>query len=145
MERKIQKFNVSTDPNKVDIEVVFTFISNSYWAKDIPRKTLVTALQNSLVFGVYESNTNMVGFARVVTDKATFAYLADVFVLPSFQGKGLAKLLMKSIIAHPDIQGLRRFMLATRDAHSLYAKFGFQKVERSESLMQIWDPSIYSK
>lgn len=141
----MQDFNVSTDPNKVDLEVVFKFVSDSYWAKGIPRKTLVKAVQNSLVFGVYENNRNMVGFARVVTDKATFAYLGDVFVLPAFQGKGLAKLLMQSIVSHPDIQGLRRFMLATRDAHSLYAKFGFQTVENSEMLMQIWQPSIYSK
>lgn len=141
----MQDFNVSTDPNKVDLEVVFKFVSDSYWAKGIPRKTLVKAVQNSLVFGVYENNRNMVGFARVVTDKATFAYLGDVFVLPAFQGKGLAKLLMQSIVSHPDIQGLRRFMLATRDAHSLYAQFGFQTVENSEMLMQIWQPSIYSK
>ena len=141
----MQDFNVSTDPNKVDLEVVFEFVSDSYWAKGIPRKTLVKAVQNSLVFGVYENNRNMVGFARIVTDKATFAYLGDVFVLPAFQGKGLAKLLMQSIVSHPEIQGLRRFMLATRDAHSLYAKFGFQTVENSEMLMQIWQPSIYSK
>ena len=95
------------------------------------------------MFGVYTPEGQQAGFARVATDKATFAYLADVFVVEEFRGKGLSKLMMESVIKHPDIQGLRRFMLATRDAHNLYAQFGFTAVENPEILMQIWQPGIY--
>ena len=108
-----------------------------------PKKTLKKAIENSLVFGLYTQEGQQVGFARVATDKATFAYLADVFVVEEFRGKGLSKLLMESVVQHPDIQGLRRFMLATRDAHNLYAQFGFKAVENPEILMQIWEPGIY--
>jgi len=139
----MQKFNVSSDPKDLDFDVIYDFISQSYWAKGIPRKTLQKAIDNSLVFGVYTDTGEQVGFARLSTDKATFAYLADVFILEAYRGLGLSKLLVTNIIEHPDLQGLRRFMLATRDAHGLYADFGFKAVENPEMLMQIWNPTVY--
>ena len=134
---------VSSDPNDLDFEVIYGFISQSYWAKGIPRETLQKAIDNSLVFGVYTEVGQQVGFARLSTDRATFAYLADVFIVESYRGKGLSKLLMKHIITHPDLQGLRRLMLATSDAHGLYAGFGFKPIENPDILMQIWQPNIY--
>jgi N-acetylglutamate synthase-like GNAT family acetyltransferase len=136
-------FSVSTEHKDLDFEFIYAFISDSYWAKGIPQDVLRKAIDNSLVFGVYTACGNQVGFARVVTDKATFAYLADVFIDESHQGLGLGRLLMDNIASHPDLQGVRRFMLATRDAHGLYEKYGFKPVENPEILMQIWDPNIY--
>ncbi|WPC76361.1 GNAT family N-acetyltransferase [Vibrio porteresiae] len=139
----MQGFSVSTDQTKLDFDVIYPFISSTYWAKGIPQATLKKAITNSLAFGVYTDDNQQVGFARVITDKATFAYLSDVFILPQFQGIGLAKLLMKNIVEHPDTQGLRRFMLATSDAHGLYAQFGFEQITNAQSFMQIWQPTIY--
>lgn len=136
-------FSVSTEHKDLDFEFIYAFISDSYWAKGIPQDVLRKAIDNSLVFGVYTACGNQVGFARVVTDKATFAYLADVFIDESHQGLGLGRLLMDNIASHPELQGVRRFMLATRDAHGLYEKYGFKPVENPEILMQIWDPNIY--
>ena len=136
-------FSVSTEHKDLDFEFIYAFISDSYWAKGIPQDVLRKAIDNSLVFGVYTACGNQVGFARVVTDKATFAYLADVFIDELHQGLGLGRLLMDNIASHPDLQGVRRFMLATRDAHGLYEKYGFKPVENPEILMQIWDPNIY--
>ena len=102
------------------------------------------AIANSLVFGAYKSGDQQIGFARVVTDKATFAYLGDVFVSEDYRGIGVSKRIMEAVIAHPDLQGLRRFMLATQDAHGLYATFGFTPVENPEILMQILTPDIYN-
>ena len=139
----MQGFSVSTDQTKLDFDVIYPFISSTYWAKGIPQATLKKAITNSLAFGVYTDDNQQVGFARVITDKATFAYLSDVFILPQFQGIGLAKLLMQNIVEHPDTQGLRRFMLATSDAHGLYAQFGFEQITNVQSFMQIWQPAIY--
>ncbi|WP_088331484.1 GNAT family N-acetyltransferase [Lacimicrobium sp. SS2-24] len=141
----MQGFFVSSDQKNLNFETIYGFISQSYWAKGIPRATMQKAIENSLVFGVYTDAGEQVGFARVTTDKATFAYLADVFVMDSHRGLGLGRLLMNSIVEHPDMQGLRRFMLATRDAHGLYAKYGFEPVGESPSLMQICIPDIYSQ
>ena len=118
---------ISTDKNKLDVEYVHGFLSQSYWSPGIPVETVTRAVENSLCFGIYhnEKEFRQVGFARMVTDKATFAYLADVFVDENYRGKGLAKWMIETILAHPDMQGLRRIMLATKDAHSLYAQFGF--------------------
>jgi len=141
----VQGFKISTDNNDLDFEVIYDFISNSYWAEDIPKDTLRTAISNSFCFGVYDSIGRQVGFARLITDKATFAYLADVFVIPSQRGKGLSKWLVETIVSHSDLQGLRRMVLATRDAHGLYAQYGFKPVENPEILMQIWQPNVYRK
>jgi N-acetylglutamate synthase-like GNAT family acetyltransferase len=131
------EYRVSTEQSEMDFEVIHGFISNSYWAQGMPKALLRKALANSLCFGVFNQDNQQVAFARLITDKATFAYLADVFVLESHRGLGLSKLMMASIMAHPELQGLRRIMLATRDAHGLYAQFGFNAVDTPETLMQI--------
>ena len=134
---------ITSNHSDLDLNVIHAFISESYWAKNIPIVTVEKAISNSLVFGAYNTSGEQVGFARVITDKATFAYLGDVFVLDEFRGLGISKLLMKSVCEHPDLQGLRRFMLATSDAHGLYSQFGFKPLENTETFMQIWQPGIY--
>ena len=141
----LEEYHVSCDINDMDIDVIHGFISNSYWAKGIPRETLIKGMQNSLCFAVLDTKQRQVGFARMITDKTSFAYLADVFVLPTFQGKGLSKLLMTSIVEHPDLQGLRRMMLNTSDAHGLYEKYGFKSLSAPEKCMEKWQPRIYEK
>jgi len=135
---------VTTDPTRVDKDVVYGFLSRSYWAKGIPRPVLERAIANSLCFSVFDGDAQ-VGFARVATDRATFAYLADVFVLPSHRGRGLSKLLMETIVAHPDLQGLRRWVLVTQDAHGLYARYGFKPLAKVEGYMERWDPEVYQR
>jgi len=136
-------FTITSSRTDLDLNVIHAFISDSYWAKNIPIATVEKAISNSLVFGAYNTSGEQVGFARVITDKATFAYLGDVFVVGEFRGLGISKLLMKSVCEHPDLQGLRRFMLATSDAHGLYTQFGFTPLENPETFMQIWQPGIY--
>tara|TARA_R110002167_G_scaffold263847_1_gene470605 strand:+ start:336 stop:761 length:426 start_codon:yes stop_codon:yes gene_type:complete len=136
-------YTISSNLEDMDMAVIHTFISHTYWAKGIPKVTLQKAMVNSICFGVFDACQRQVGFARVVSDKATFAYLADVFILPLHRGNGLSKWLMQSIINHSDLQGLRRTMLVTKDAHSLYAQFGFTQVENPQGLMQIWQPDVY--
>ncbi|WP_462180090.1 GNAT family N-acetyltransferase [Pseudoalteromonas gelatinilytica] len=139
----MQGYKISTDKTDLDFEVIYGFISKSYWASGIPRHTLETAISNSFCFGVYDSHDYQIGFARLITDKATFAYLADVFIVESHRGKGLSKWLVESIVSHPELQGLRRMVLATRDAHGLYAQYGFLPIEYPEMFMQIWNPNVY--
>lgn len=142
---------VSTNPAWLDLDVIHQFLSeHSYWARGIPRDVVARSIANSLCFGVYSventpsnSNRPQVGFARVTTDRATFAYLGDVFILPEHRGRGLSKRLMEAILAHPDLQGLRRWMLATADAHELYRKFGFGLLSQPERFMQRHDPDVY--
>ncbi|PMG47355.1 GNAT family N-acetyltransferase [Shewanella sp. 10N.286.52.B9] len=136
---------ISTDQNKLDISVIHGFISQSYWAKGMPITVLAKAIEHSLCFGVFTDQGEQVGFARLITDRATFAYLADVFITDQHRGIGLSKLLIETVISHPDIQGLRRMMLATRDAHGLYAQYGFLPIDNPEILMQIWRPNIYQQ
>lgn len=135
---------VSCDPQRLDLEVIHGYLARSYWAEAIPRQTVARALRHSLNFGLYEWD-RQIGFARVVTDRATFAYLADVFVLESHRGRGLSKLLMEAVMAHPDLQGLRRFTLATRDAHGLYKQFGFASLAAPDRYMEIAQPGVYKK
>ncbi len=124
-EVKNGEYLVSTDPSLLHVDVIHKYLSEeSYWAQNIPGDVVKRSISNSLCFGLYEKD-KQIGFARLVTDKATFAYLADVFILEEFRGKGLAKWLMEAIHAHPELQGLRRWMLGTRDAHSLYEQFGW--------------------
>ncbi len=129
--------NISTSHDDLDIELIHSFVANSYWANNIPLSTLQKSIDNSLVFGAYANDGRQVGFARVISDKATFAYLSDVFVIEKYRGQGISKQLMENISSHPDLQGLRRFMLATSDAHGLYSQFGFTSVENPEKLMQV--------
>ncbi|MGC4037229.1 MAG: GNAT family N-acetyltransferase [Chitinophagaceae bacterium] len=137
-------YRISTDQSLIDIAVVHNYLSNdSYWANNIPIDTVKRSITHSLCFGVYDNIGQQVGFARVVSDFATFAYLADVFVLQDHRGKGLSKWLMTIIMNHPDLQGLRRFLLTTKDAHSLYARFGFTPYPQPERMMAINRNDIY--
>ena len=135
-------FTISTDRSRLDPEAIHEFLTDSYWAKGIPREVVDRSIEGSLCFGVFEGE-RQVGFARVITDSATFAYLADVFVLESHRGRGLAAWLMECILAHPDLQGLRRWMLLTRDAHPLYRKSGFRDLAHPERVMEMTFPGIY--
>lgn len=141
----METFTVTSNPDDLDINLIYSFISNTYWAKNIPFETFKKSLENSLVFGAYSDRGEQVGFARVITDKATFAYLGDVFVLERFRGLGISKLIMQAISSHHELQGLRRFMLATSDAHGLYAQFGFEPIAKPQILMQIWQPNVYDE
>lgn len=140
---------ISADPARLDIAFIHRALSTqTHWAEGIPRDTLVRAIHHSLCFGAYasavgESATRQVGFARVITDRATFAYLADVFVDPSMRGLGVGKRLCENVLAHPALQGLRRFLLATTDAAGLYARYGFEPLGPVNKMMQIHRPDIY--
>jgi N-acetylglutamate synthase-like GNAT family acetyltransferase len=140
------RFLISTDRSKLDVDVIHRFLARSYWAEGIPRQTVMRSIDNSLCFGVYD-NARQIGFARVISDFATYAYVADVFILEPYRERGLGKELMASIMAHPDLQGLRRWSLGTRDAQGLYAQFGFKPVvnTRARTVMEIVDPEIYSR
>lgn len=126
----------------MDINMIHAYLAQSYWAKDIPKSLMQKAMENSLCFGVFRDNGEQVGFARVITDKATFAYLADVFILEPLQRKGLGSWLISEILKHPGLQGLRRFNLATRDAHEFYRKFGFEALSEPQKLMEKTGPDI---
>lgn len=139
----MSEITISTDKSKLDLAVIQQFLSHSYWAEGIPIEVVRKGIEHSLCFGVYESD-RQVGFARVISDFATYAYLADVFILESHQGRGLGKLLMREIMNHPDLQGLRRFALATRDAHELYRQFGFTALSRPANHMEIAHPGLYT-
>jgi len=121
-------FYISTDKSKLDLEIISDFLSNrSYWAKGRSKETIEKSIENSLCFGVYDLENRQVGFARVISDYAVFAWLLDVFILENQRGKGLGRLLMTEIINHKSLQGLKRCGLGTKDAHSLYEKFGFKQ------------------
>jgi len=138
-------YHISSKKSDLDFNVIYSFIANTYWAKGIPAETLKRAIDNSICFGVFTEQNEQVGFARIVTDTATFAYLADVFILDAHRGKGLSKWLMQEIVAHPDLQNLRRFTLATRDAHGLYEQFGFSALSHPDTFMEKWVPDIYQR
>jgi N-acetylglutamate synthase-like GNAT family acetyltransferase len=135
---------ISTDRARLDLETVHDFLTHSYWAKGIPRATLERAIENSLCFGIYDGK-RQVGFARVISDFATYAYLADVFVIQDHRSRGLASWLMECIAEHPALQGLRRWTLATRDAHGLYAKFGFTPLDAPDRWMERHDAEVYAR
>jgi GNAT superfamily N-acetyltransferase len=138
-------YEISADPGRLDVALIHRWLSEeSYWAKGVPREVVERSIAHSLNFAAFDGNGAQVAFARVVTDYATFAYLADVFVLEAHRGKGLSKRLLQAIVGHADLQGLRRWLLATRDAHGLYAQFGFGPVV-AERLMERVDPAIYLK
>ncbi len=139
----ISGYKVSSDTSDMDVSVIHEYVSRSYWAKNIPLSTMETAMNNSLCFGVFTDAGDQVAFARMITDTATFAYLADVFVLEEHRGKGISKLIMENIMAHPKLQGLRRMALATSDAHGLYEQFGFKALASPESFMELHQPSVY--
>ncbi|HTJ86505.1 MAG TPA: GNAT family N-acetyltransferase [Terriglobales bacterium] len=143
MEWKKGEFLVSCDPDKADLEVIAGFLSNTYWAKNIPAATVRKSLQNSLVFSLLKGK-EQIGFARVISDFATIGYLGDVFVLPDYREQGLAKWMLECVFAHPELQGFRRWILATLDAHPLYEKFGFTPLGRPEVFMEKFNPAVYA-
>jgi len=137
-------YRISDDPGDVDLAVVHEFLETSYWARGIPRETVARGIAHSLSFSLFVGE-RQVGFARVVTDRATFAYLADVFVVEDQRGRGLGAWLVQTALAHPELQGLRRWLLVTRDAHALYRKFGFTDVADPSTQLTRHDPDIYTR
>jgi len=145
MEWQKNGFRITTEESKMDTKYIHEFLSTkSYWAEGIPIDTVEKSIRGSLCFGVF-SNERQVGFARAITDKATFAWLADVFIDDRYRGQGLGKWLMEVIISHEDLQGLRRIMLGTKDAHGLYAQYGFIPLPYPERMMTIHHPEVYKK
>ncbi len=137
------EFLISTDRERLSLDLIHSFLTNCYWAKGIPRETVARSIEHSLCFGIYDGKGAQVGFARVVSDFATVAYLGDVFVLESHRGRGLSKWLMECIVEHPALQNLRRWILLTRDAHGLYSHFGFTPVKAPERYMELHRPDVY--
>lgn len=133
---------VTTDRSSLDLDVIHDFLATSYWARGVPREVLARSMENSLCFGAFDEG-RQVGFARVISDRATFAYICDVFALESHRGHGVGKSLMAAIMSHPELQGLRRWALFTRDAHGLYRQFGFGAAGHPERLMEVVDSDPY--
>ena len=140
--KNLTEYEISCDKSRLDIDAIHAFLRHSYWSAGIPRHVVEAAVENSLCFGVYHG-ADQVGFGRIVTDKATFAYLSDVYVLEPHRGRGLGKKLIAFMMAREELQGLRRFMLATSDAHGLYSQFGFRPLATPERLMEILVPDAY--
>jgi GNAT superfamily N-acetyltransferase len=136
---------VSDDPARIDVNAVHAFLATSYWAEGIPLETVERSLKNSLCFGAYTEAREQVGLARVISDYATFAWLADVYILDAHRGHGLSKALMRAVVSHPCLQGLRRFQLVTRDAHNLYAQFGFAPLAHPARHMEKCISALYLK
>ncbi len=140
-----EDYVISTDRQRLDVEVIHRFLTyDSHWATGIPRKVVEKAVANSLPFGLYTVAWRQIGFARVVTDYAIFAYLEDVFVLPDYRGRGLGKWLVKTVIEHPALRNLRRWLLLTSDAHELYKQAGFLPLAHPEIFMEHYNPSLYT-
>jgi GNAT superfamily N-acetyltransferase len=137
-------YAISTDVQRLDVPAIHAFLSRSYWSPGIALALVQRAIDHSLCFGLFHRD-EQVGFARVVTDRASFAYLADVYVLEAHRGRGLSKWLIEVVRAHPDLQGLRRFLLATRDAHGLYRQFGFKELAYPSRLMEVLDLDVYAR
>lgn len=137
-------FLISTNRARLDVDVIHDFLTNCYWCKGIPRETVARSIEHSLCFGIYDES-DQVGFARVISDFATYAYIGDVFVLESHRGRGLSKWLMECILQHPQLQGLRRWSLVTSDAHGLYSQFGFIPLQAPERWMEIHNRDVYAK
>ena len=144
VEHRKAEFVISTDNELLNLDLVYGFLTECYWARGIPREVVARSIENSLCFGVYRDG-KQVGFARVISDSATYAYLGDVFVLESYRGRGLGKWLMECIMGHPWLQGLRRWGLATMDAHGLYTKFGFTMLNTPERHMELHAPDVYKR
>jgi GNAT superfamily N-acetyltransferase len=148
MESRRGEFLISADRTKLDLDVIHGFLTNCYWAKGIPREIVRRSIEHSLCFGIYHetgATLGQVGFARVISDFATIAYLGDVFVLEAYRGRGLSKWMMECIMRHPQLQGLRRWILLTRDAHGLYSSFGFTPLKAPERYMELHRPNLYER
>jgi GNAT superfamily N-acetyltransferase len=135
-------YEIDTDKARLDREAIHGFLVASAWAEGIPQPVLARAIEHSIAFGLYRDR-RQVGFARVVTDQATFAYIADVFVLPEERGKGLGRWLVETVLAHPELQGLRRWLLGTRSAHGLYRRCGFSEAPPPFAFLERHDPAVY--
>lgn len=139
------KFCISTDKTKLDVDSIHEFLSTkAYWALNIPKDKVQKTIQNSLCFGVY-IDEKQIGFAKIISDFSTIAYLGDVFILEEYRGKGLSKWLIETIMAHPDLQGLRRWILLTGDAHGLYRQFGWTDIAEPSKWMELYNKNVYSK
>lgn len=138
LESRRDTFLISCDPSRLDLDAITNMLSCAYWAKNRSPEVILRSMQNSLVFGVYDID-RQIGLARVVTDYATFAWLCDVYILKEYRGRGIGKWLMETILAHPDLQGLRRFLLATRDAPALYSRYGFTPLRYPDRWMEKFD------
>ena len=136
------EYSISTDKGRLNVALIHGFLTMSYWAAGVPMEVVKRSIEHSLAFGVFKED-QQVGFARIITDYATFAYLGDVFILEPFRGRGLSKWLMEVIVGHPDLQGLRRWVLLTRDAHGLYRQVGFTEPSRPERYMELHFPDVY--
>jgi len=138
-------YNISTDKARLNLDFIHEYLSSkAYWCLNIPYETVRRSVENSLCFGVY-CGDGQIGFARVISDYATIAYLGDVFIIEEHRGKGLSKMLIQAIMDHPDLQGLRRWILLTRDAHGLYQQFGWEPLANPERYMEIANPNVYTK
>ncbi len=145
IEHRRDGFTISTDKARLDVDAMHAFLANeAYWAQGRPRAVVERTIEHSLCFGVYDGD-RQVGFARVVSDFATFAWLADVYIVPDYRGRGLGKWLMECVFAHPDLQGLRRFLLATRDAHGLYSQYGFTALGNPDRMMERFNPNPWGR
>jgi N-acetylglutamate synthase-like GNAT family acetyltransferase len=143
-EHRRGKFLISTDRKRLDLNVIHAFLTECYWAKGILREIVARSIENSLCFGVYEER-QQIGFARVISDFATYAYIGDVFVLESHRGQEIGKWLMRCVMEHPSLQNLRRWSLMTQDAHGLYAQFGFTPLQWHERHMELVDTDVYKR
>lgn len=138
-------YTISSDKGRMDLGSIHAYLSKeAYWCLDIPFETVRRSVEQSLCFGVYYEE-KQIGFARVITDRATIAYLGDVFILPEHRGKGLSKALMRAVMEHPDLQGLRRWILLTKDAHGLYEQFGWTPVSHPERYMEVVNLNVYAR
>ena len=145
MEYRRDDFLVSTDQTRLDLDVIHGFLTNCYWAQGIQREVVSRSIERALCFGIYDGNGAQVGFARVISDFATIAYVGDVFVLETHRGRGLGKWLMECVVEHPALQNLRRWILTTRDAHGLYSQVGFTPLKAPERFMELHQPNVYEK
>lgn len=143
IEHRRGEYVISTDRARLDLDVIHGFLTNCYWAKGIPRDVVARSIEHSLCFGIYDGTGRQVGFARVISDFTTIAYLGDVFVVEPRRGRGLSKWMMECIMQHPSLQDLRRWILLTRDAHRLYKKFGFTPLRSAERYMELHRPDVY--
>lgn len=145
MEWENNHFRISTDKTDLQLDVIHRYLKDSYWAKNIPKHIVEKSIEGSVCFGLYDATGSQIGFARLVTDEAAFTYLMDIFILEQYQRNGLGTWLMQCVIEYPGVAGLRRFLLATVKAHSLYAKFGFKPLAVPERIMEINIPDIYQR